>query len=470
MSSSPAEERLQEILSVVAAADPDVVSEFIDRAYTPENKDRETLDKRITSFMDWRLRGAFDLSNTTVSEETYIEVVVEQSFTEERWKLGVKVEEAPPHRISELLLGRAPLPIKEADGSDVMIARQIVDYAGRLAERDLFSGAVLVARGNEVLAEGAFGLANRDFGIENTVQTRFNVASLSKSWTAVAIALMVEQDELGFEDPVSQYIDYPDADSASAIKIKHLLSHTSGLGSYFNERFYGTARHYIRSIDDYLNLTAGEPPAFPPGEKWDYSNTGMVLLGKIIEIVKGRTYFDHMRTAIFQTANMEAADFIYLDEVNDQVAVGYTRSWGVGGPRWTNNIFENFVGGCPAGGGYATVLDIYRFVEALEAGKLVSPEMLECLTTAKIELKSPHYGYGFSIHPERKLFGHSGGMLGCSANLDIVLDPPGWKIVILANDLGMRPVALKARQLIGVTVPEADEARSYLPRGGLTPR
>jgi CubicO group peptidase (beta-lactamase class C family) len=420
--------------------------------------------------MEWRQRGAFDLSSTPVSDETYIEAVVDQPYTGERWKLGVKVEEASPHRISELLLGRAPLPIQPPDRSDAIVAREIVDYAGRLAERDLFSGAVLVARCGAVLAEGAFGLANRDFGITNTLQTRFNVASLSKSWTAVAIAQMVEQGELDFEDPVSRYVDYPDPASASAIKVKHLLSHTSGLGTYFNERFYGSARHFIRTVDDYLNLTAGEPPAFLPGEKWDYSNTGMVLLGKIIEIITARTYFDHMRTALFAPASMDTADFIYLDEVNEQVAVGYTRKWGLGGSRWTNNIFENFVGGCPAGGGYGAILDIHRIVEALKAGRLVSTEMVECLTTAKPELNSHHYGYGFSIHPERKLFGHSGGMLGCSANLDIVLDPPGWTIVILANDLGMRPVALKARQLIGVTVPEADEARAYLPRGGLTRR
>ena len=92
------------------------------------------------------------------------------------------------------------------------------------------------------------------------------------------------------------------------------------------------------------------------------------------------------------------------------------------------------------------------------------------MTTAKPDLGSPDYGYGFAIHPQRVLYGHSGGLVGASANLDITCDPEGWVIVIAANDLSMRAPALKARQLVGVTVPEAEEGRSYLPRSGLTAR
>ncbi|MEL6207668.1 MAG: serine hydrolase domain-containing protein [Pseudomonadota bacterium] len=404
------------------------------------------------------------------TEDGYAEAVMAQPYSGERWKMGVMVEADPPHRINTVLLGRSPLPVTTPEGSDADIADKIVAYAGRLAERELFSGAVLVARHGAVLAQGAFGLANRDFGLANTLETRFNVASLSKSWTAIAIAQLVEAGELDFDDPVARFVTYPDAKAANAMQIKHLLSHTAGLGTYFNARLQEKARHLVRTVDDYLSLTEGEPPAFVPGERWDYSNTGMVLLGKIIEIVTGRTYFEQVKSAIFAPAGMETAEFLYLDEVNDQVAVGYTRHWTLDGPRWTNNIFENFVGGCPAGGGYGTVQDIHRFAEALKSGRLVSAEMVKLLTTAKPELNSEHYGYGFSIHPERKLHGHSGGMLGCSSNLDMTLDPDGWTIAILANDLGMRPVALTARQLIGVTVPEADEARSYLPRGGMTAR
>ncbi|MEM6858423.1 MAG: serine hydrolase domain-containing protein [Pseudomonadota bacterium] len=466
----PVQKRLEELLSAIELASPQSVANFVDRCFTPENNERQKLSKRITTFMDWKTRGGFAQLSVSIVEPNYIEVLVQQRYSAERWRLGVKIEEGEPYRIDEILLGRAPLDPQSSEEPDAALAQRVVDEAGALSERNLFSGVVLVARHSNILAEGAFGLANRDFGIPNTMSTRFNVASLSKPWTAVAIAQLAEEGALDFEDTAGKYVEYPDAASAKAIKIKHLLSHTSGLGTYFNEKFAQTPRHFIRSVDDYLGLTAGEPPVFEAGEKWDYSNTGMVLLGKIIEEITGRSYFDHMRTAVFEPAGMDTAEFLFLDHVNDQVAIGYTRAWDLSGEIWTNNLFENFVGGCPAGGGYGTALDIHRFAEALKAGKLVSNAMVELLTNAKPDINSPFYGYGFSVHPERALFGHSGGMVGCSANLDIILDPPGWTVIILANDLGMRPVALKARQILGVTVPEADEARAYLPRGGLSAR
>ena len=101
-----------------------------------------------------------------------------------------------------------------------------------------------------------------------------------------------------------------------------------------------------------------------------------------------------------------------------------------------------------------TVGDLFNFAEALKSGALVSKTMAETLTTGKPELDSAHYGYGFGIHPERVLYGHSGGFVGISANLDIVTEPEGWVIVVLANDDSMRAPVIKSRQLIGVVVPE----------------
>ena len=96
--------------------------------------------------------------------------------------------------------------------------------------------------------------------------------------------------------------------------------------------------------------------------------------------------------------------------------------------------------------------------------------MVHLMTSAKPELSSPDYGFGFFVHPERALYGHSGGLIGASANLDITCEPEGWVIVVLANELSMRAPVLKARQIIGVTVPEAERGRSYLPRAGMTAR
>jgi len=467
---TPAARCLTELTALMAEATPERVAAYVHARFTASYAEREPIDRRIAAFMDWKLRGGMTPAEVRASEAHRIEVVAVQPYTEERQIVIVEVEPHAPHFVSTLAVGRAPLPALVPSTPDQHVADRFIAYVDRLAAVGLFSGAVLIARHGGVLGQKAYGLASRDFGVPNSLETRFNVASLCKSWTAVAIARLAEDGCLSFEDQLSAYLDYPDALSAAGIRIKHLLSHTAGLGSYFTEEFYRTARHKIRTVDDYLALSKDQLPTFAAGTAWKYSNTGMVVLGKIIEIVTGETYFDHVQRRVLEPAGMTRSGFFELDHVNDNVAVGYHTFWSIKGPRVVNNLFENFVGGCPAGCGFATVGDVFLFAEALKAGRLVSPTMADLLTRAKPELGAPDYGYGFSIHPERALYGHSGGLVGASANLDIVEQPHGWVIAVLANDLGMRTPALKARQLIGVTVDEAAAGRAYVPTAGVTER
>lgn len=467
---TPAGRRLAEIIALSGEATPRAVADYLSAHCTAANASREPVERRIATYMDWSARGGFEIVELTQMTPSRIESTARHPYSDEYWRLAVEVEAAAPHRVEALLVGRAPLPALGAELDDASAANAIVAYAGKLAERDLFSGAVLAARHGRVLAQGAFGLANRDFGIANTLDTRFNVASLTKSWTGVAIGQLIEAGVLSLERTVAEFIDYPDAETASRIQIKHLLSHTSGLLSYFTEEFYRTARHQIRTVDDYLALSRHQKPIFEPGSRWHYSNTGMVLLGKIIELVTGLTYFEYVERNVLAAAGMTRSGFLYLDQVNQNLAVGYGKTWSLNGPTVINSLFENFVGGCPAGCGSATVEDVFRFAEALKAGNLVSPSMVELLTSAKPELNAPDYGYGFSVLPGRAIYGHSGGLLGASANLDIAEAPAGWVVVVLANTLSMRAVTLKARQFIGATVHEAETGRAYLPRAGMSAR
>jgi CubicO group peptidase (beta-lactamase class C family) len=467
---TPAARRLIELTALMSEASPTRVADYVNTSYVPAYAEREPLGRRIGSFMEWKARGGMDVVEITSSEPFRIETIVHQPFSDERSILAVHVEGENPHRIEAVMLGRTPLPVIEPALRDQEAADRFIEYTGRLASVDLFSGAVLIARHGKILAQKAFGLANRDFSVPNNLQTRFNVASLCKAWTGIAIGQLVEAGKVSFRDPLATYINYPDAESAAAIRIEHLLSHTAGLGSYFTEEFYRTARHTIRTVDDYLALSKDQRPAFKAGTSWKYSNTGMVLLGKVIEIITGQTYFDYVQTNILERAGMSRSGFFELDYVNDNLAVGYGKQWSINGVRMVNSIFENFVGGCPAGCGFSTVGDVFRFAEALKRGKLVSKSMVDILTSAKPELSSLDYGFGFSVHPERALYGHSGGLLGVSANLDIVEQPYGWVVVVLANDLGMRAPTLKARQLIGVMIPESAAGRSYLPTAGVTAR
>lgn len=465
----PAADRLGEVLALIGQADPGTLAAALPSLYTEGNLARAPLHERIGAFSDWRSRGGFEPVETLRDDPHAIEIIARQPVTDEHWRMAIEVSQELPHRIEALLLGRAPLPPAPV-GSDADAADAFLEHVDRLAKHELFSGTVLIGRHGRILGHRAFGLANRDFGVPNNIETRFNVASLTKSWTAVAVCQLVEAGCLSLEGRLGAFLPYPDAETAGAIEIRHLLSHTSGLGTYFNARFDATPRTLIRDLDDFLALAADERPRFAPGTGWHYSNTGMILLGKVIEAVTGTPYHRHVETEVLARAGMTGAGFIELDRVNPNVAVGYHRTWTQSGPVVANTLFDWAVRGAPDGCGFATAADIWAFGEALRAGRLVSAAMVETMTTAKPELGSPYYGYGFSVHPERALFGHSGGLVGASANLDMTLAPEGWTIVVLANDLSMRAPVIKARQLVGMNVPEDEEGRAYLPRAGMTAR
>lgn len=463
----PAGAFLERFLRFVPVAEPATIAAFVGREFVSANATREPIERRIASFMDWRARGGFEILE--VEEETSDRIAVRTRMrrSDEHFRMVVELED---EGVASLLLGRIPLPVLATPRSDDVIAEDILAYVGSLAQAEVFSGAVLVARHGTVLAQGAFGLANRDFEVPNTVETRFNVASLTKSWTAVGICQLVEAGAIRLDDQVAHFIDYPDRESADAIRIEHLLSHTSGLGDYFIPTFASRSRRDLRTCADYLELCRHCAPEFPAGTRWRYSNVGMVLLGRIIELVTGTDYFDYVQEAVLARAGMKQAGFPSLDEVNPGTAVGYHRTWTENGAVIVNSLFEGQIRATPAGCGYATVRDIFAFAEAFRNGRLVSDDMAHAMTSAKDVLHAPDYGYGFYVHPERALYGHSGGLIGASANVDITCEPEGWVIVVLCNDLSMRAPVLKARQIIGVRVPEAEEARGWLPRSGLVPR
>ena len=211
------------------------------------------------------------------------------------------------------------------------------------------------------------------------------------------------------------------------------------------------ARQLLRKVDDYKPLVAEETLAFEPGTKWQYSNTGFLLAGAVIEAVTGQDYFDVVRERVYAKAGMPASDSFDIDLVVPNLAIGYSRERTAAGTRWRANTFEHVIRGGPAGGGYSTARDLLAFAEAMRKGRLVRPTTAELLWSAKPELKSPDYGYGFGVGKDAlgRTAGHSGGFSGIASVLDIYLDT-GWTVVVLSNvDGGMPPVAQKLREVAG---------------------
>ena len=371
-----------------------------------------------------------------------VTALVRTSIGENWISLKLIVEHEEPHSITAVLpnFQARPCDLSPArQGGDEEIRVELSAYVDRLATEDRFSGAVLVARGGRILFQTVKGMASRTYGVPNRLETRFNLGSINKMFTGVAVAQLAQRGLLSFDDPLANHLpDYP-ADVASKVTIHHLLTHTGGLGSYWNEK-WEQARFKVREVADYLPLFQEDPLRFEPGQGWYYSNAGFILLGAVIERVSGQNYFDYIRQHIYRPAGMHNTDCYALDEEPPRIAVGYTHSDGRGGlypERWFNNTFRHVVKGGPAGGGYATVGDMLRFAEALTENRLLDQHHTELVVTGQVKTDmgpTEWYGYGFteSRLESGRVIGHSGGFAGVNANLDIFLDH-GAVAVVLAN-------------------------------------
>jgi CubicO group peptidase (beta-lactamase class C family) len=367
--------------------------------------------------------------------------------------LLVRVEAEAPYRIAGLGL-RSPQPPAGAQPakrlSNEQIAQEFRAFLKKLADADVFSGTVLLAKDGVPLVKGAYGIANKDFNVPNRLDTKFNLGSMNKMFTAVAIAQLVERGKLSFDDPLAKFLpEFPDKASAEKIKIKHLLTHTAGLGGYFSKSWVESSRALYRTVDDMMKRAAAdEKLLFEPGTRWQYSNTGMLVLGAVIEKVTGQSYFDYVRDNITRPAGMQNTDYYELDKVNANLAVGYDKQYTDNGVTFTNNIFAHVLRGGPQGGGYSTVEDLLKFDVALRSNKLVGAEYVKLLLSAKPELNSPNYGYGFQVENDLQIAGHGGGFIGINSNLDMFLGT-GWTAIVMSNySRGAQPVQQKMREII----------------------
>ncbi len=394
----------------------------------------------------------FEIVGVEEKGENSVTLRVKSKLTGELSGLMIRVESAPPHKIN----GIGTRSVSDTGGagsrklSEAEIAAELGNFMKKLADADVFSGSVLLAKGDKVIYKGAFGTANKDFGSSNRIDTKFNLGSMNKMFTTLSIAKLVETGKLTIEDPLSKFVpDFPDAESAKKIKIKHLLSHTAGLGGYFTETWQKTSRGSIRTVDDMMALAkVDEKLRFEPGTNWRYSNTGMLVLGKVIEVASGKSYFEFIEENILKPAGMTKTGCFELDKVNENLAVGYDKEFHDDGVTFRNNIFLHVMRGGPQGGCYSTAEDLHRFATSLVAGKIVNKELVKEFTTAKPEISSPAYGFGFGVSEDGNIFGHGGGFTGISANLDMFRDS-GWSAIVLSNYSGASdPVTSKMQQLI----------------------
>jgi CubicO group peptidase (beta-lactamase class C family) len=458
---APSVRRFKQWLEVFNAGDREALLRFHAENTSKEGLKRMSADSRAD--MDARLRDdTRGLELGKIEKATDQEVVATARMKQGGFwvRITLQLEQDAPYGIKGLGLRRIPAPEgtrPKGKLTDEQIAKELSDYLDSLVDADTFSGTVLVAKDGRPFFEKAYGLASRAYGVPNKLDTKFNLGSMNKMFTAVAIAQLAEAGKLSFDDKIGKYLtDFPVKDAAEKVTIHQLLTHTSGLGSFFNDEFMKASRDRFRSVKDYFPLIAKETLAFEPGARFSYSNTGFLVLGAIVEKASGQDYFDYVREHIYKPAGMVNTDAYELDQDVPNLAVGYTRMGAGGrpskGPR-TNNIFLHVIKGGPAGGGYSTVEDLLNFDRALRSHKLLGPKMTDLVLAGKVEVgrgSDSKYAYGFRDDREygHRFVGHGGGFPGINARLDMDLTG-GYTAVVLSNyDGGAEPVADKARDLI----------------------
>jgi CubicO group peptidase (beta-lactamase class C family) len=446
--------RIRSVLEVLNSGSVDRIKRFLNEECAPEFREMAPVDEHISVILGFlRNTGGIDFYSVrtyTPERPGQTVVIAKDRILESWWGIILRFGEAPAFLVKGLGMNsaRSPAAFSERPLSEKDAIDEIRALLAGLHKKDWLSGTVLVAKGTEVLLTDFGGEASKAFHVSNNIDTKFNLGSMNKMFTATAAARLVEAGKLSFDDPISKYIDetWLPKTVTDTITVRHLITHTSGLGSYFNETYMKSSRELFRKLDDYKPLIRDDKPAFTPGTRFQYSNTGLFLLGVVIEKVTGEDYFDHIRKAIYAPAGMTNSDSYEMDYPVENLAIGYSPDW-KSPYKWQNNLYKHVIKGGPAGGGFSTVRDLHRFALALLGGKLVSPKMRELMWT---DQKGENYGYGFGVSqgPGGKVVGHSGGFSGINSQLDIYVDS-GYIVAVMSNiDNGSSPLAEKIGRIL----------------------
>ena len=414
----------------------------------------------------YREYGPVRLQSLIPTDDTAIEGWFHGEITEFWVGFGLKFAEKPPHGVLAGTRIHGMRPPDAASYYQARSAKQIAEYLrsylAEVAKSDLFSGTVLVAKnGKEVFCE-AYGLADRERGLPNRPETKFNIASLEKMFTGVAIAQLIQAGKVRLDDPLAKHLpEYP-SPIASKVTVRHLLTHSSGIELDEIPEFNAEIKEAL-SVADMVKVQmryADRLPnyaTFEPLDHFDYANEDYDLLGAVIERVTGQSYDDYIAKKVLNVADMAHTGPLIRDDPPADLAVGYTARHPkhpiyLPEPRKPNWGFLN-AHSRPSGGCYSTVDDLLRFTEALRRHRLLDREATEKATSPQIVIAddgTDAYGFGFQVRKQGEVsyFGHSGALPGASARCDIYPDL-GYTVIVLSNAEGSAShMAGRVRDLI----------------------
>lgn len=325
------------------------------------------------------------------------------------------------------------IPITSCNRPTKSESSEIQDYLNSLTAED-FSGVILVAKEDSIIDYRAYGYANIEHKIKNVVDTKFNLASITKMITAVGILKLYDSGKISLEESIGKYIpNYQNEEVKNKVTIHQLLTHTSGLTNFYTEeKFLTSDKLRYKNISDFVPLFENDTLLFKPGSKYHYSASGFVLLGLIIEEVSGQNYHDYIKKTVFEPAQMKNASASEIDAIVEKKADGYTSYFGELDTLKKNDSYLSKAS--PAGFHYATAQDIFNFSKALRNGMLLKKKTVNLMHQPKTKGYNTHIGYGVDIDSRynQTITGHSGGWYGIHNEL-LHFTKDTYTVVVLSN-------------------------------------
>ncbi len=279
----------------------------------------------------------------------------------------------------------------------------------------LFNGSVLVADQGKVIYKKGFGLANMEWEIPNTPDTKFRLASITKQFTATAVLQLAAQGKIKLDGKLSDYLPEYRKDIGDKVTVHQLLNHTSGIPSYTGlPGFFQDVSRTPFKVDDFVKKYASNDLEFEPGSKFSYNNSGYFLLGAIIEKVTGKPYEQVLKESIFEPLGMKNSGYDRFDTLLKKRATGYQKT----ADGYVNAPYLDMSIPYSAGSLYSTVEDLYLWDQALYADSLLNAQFKELMFKPNLE----NYAYGWTIRKagfddKIPVIQHNGGINGFSTTI-----------------------------------------------------
>jgi CubicO group peptidase (beta-lactamase class C family) len=432
-----------ELLDVFKRGNRDEIVRYVKERLDPAMTEMSSEESVINHiFKIAQQSGGFEILETNFPKENEMQILVRAIRGGEKARIRAFLNKRKNQLKGfdfELLPTEAEMRVKQWSKlkmSEADAISTIDKSAAELEKIDKLSGVLLIAKKDKILFHQSYGHSIWSSRKPNQKNTLFPTASMSKMFTAIAIAQLIERGKLSLDDTLEKVLPgYPDKETAAKIKIRHLLSHQSGLGNVFNEEYKKNPGSYVRP-SDYFPLFAGKRLFFEPGTKWSYSNTGMIVLGAVVEQISGKKFEDYLSDNIFKPAGMKNTFYDSAAAPKNRLASLHSR-FSSNDPLKIEPRQENSNLGIasPAGNFFTTAEDMLKFIRALQNGKLVKQEILIQFTTAGSKTSpNPRYAFGFETfsYNGKPGYGHSGGAPGVNTNALTFADGT-YTVVILTN-------------------------------------